>query len=99
MLLAGDIGGTKTALAILSDEKGPYAPLMQTEVHSADYPSLEAIASEFVSRSSLPVDAACFGVAGPVFAGRVTTTNLPWNIDEASIAKELHLKRAHLMND
>ena len=55
MLLAGDIGGTKTALAILSDEAGPHAPLMQTEVHSADYASLEAIAAEFIGQSELPV--------------------------------------------
>jgi glucokinase len=99
MLLAGDIGGTKTALAILSNEGGPYAPLMQTEVHSADYASLQAIAEEFISQSQLPVDCACFGVAGPVFEGQVTTTNLPWHIDEASIAKELKLKSVHLMND
>jgi len=99
MLLAGDIGGTKTALAILSDEGGPYAPLTQMEVHSADYASLEAIATEFVTQAQLPVDRACFGVAGPVFGGRVTTTNLPWHIDEASIAKDLNLKAVHLMND
>jgi glucokinase len=99
MLLAGDIGGTKTALAILSDEAGPNAPVMQSEVHSADYASLEAIASEFVEQSQLPVDRACFGVAGPVFGGRVTTTNLPWHIDEVLIANELNLKAIHLMND
>ena len=99
MLLAGDIGGTKTALAILSDEAGPYAPLTQTEVHSADYASLEAIAAEFVEQSQLPVDRACFGIAGPVFGGRVTTTNLPWHIDETQIVKKLNLKAVHLMND
>ena len=99
MLLAGDIGGTKTAMAILSDEAGPYAPLKQTEVHSADYASLEAIASEFIEQSQLPVDRACFGVAGPVFGGQVTTTNLPWHIDEGLIAKELNLTAVHLMND
>jgi glucokinase len=99
MLLAGDIGGTKTALAILSDEAGPHAPLMQTEVHSADYASLEAIAAEFIRHSELPVDRACFGIAGPVFGGRVITTNLPWHIDEALLMQELNLKAIHLMND
>lgn len=99
MLLAGDIGGTKTALAILSEEAGPYAPLRQTEVHSADYASLEAIAAEFIGQSQLPVDRACFGVAGPVFDGRVITTNLPWHIDEALLVKELNLKAVHLIND
>ena len=99
MLLAGDIGGTKTALAILSDEAGPHVPVRQTEVHSADYASLEAIAAEFVEQSQLPVDRACFGVAGPVFGGRVITTNLPWHIDQAVLLKELNLKAIHLMND
>ncbi len=44
MLLAGDIGGTKTAVGIFSEETGPHTPLAETEVHSGDYPSLEAIA-------------------------------------------------------
>ena len=43
MLIAGDIGGTKTDLAIYSSKSGPHAPLAETEVHSADYPSLQAI--------------------------------------------------------
>jgi hypothetical protein len=46
MLLAGDIGGTKTDLAIFSNEAGPLAPLVQAEVHSADYPSLQALARD-----------------------------------------------------
>lgn len=47
MLIAGDIGGTKTDLAIYSPEFGPHAPLAETEVHSADYPSLQAMVTEF----------------------------------------------------
>ena len=43
MLIAGDIGGTKTDLAIFSREAGPHSPLAQTRVHSADYPSLQAM--------------------------------------------------------
>ena len=50
MLLAGDIGGTKTDLAVYSSETGPHAPLAETEVHSADYGSLEAIAKEFLTK-------------------------------------------------
>lgn len=73
---------------------------MRKEVHSADYPSLEAIAAEFVSEApQLSVDRGCFGIAGPIFSGRVTTTNLPWHIDETSLAKELNFKAVHLMND
>lgn len=99
MLLAGDVGGTKTDLAIFSNEAGPYAPLVRAEVRSADYPSLQALAQEFLTKAPLPVEQACFGVAGPVIDGRVKTTNLPWVMDEDSLAKELNLRSVHLMND
>jgi len=99
MLLAGDVGGTKTDLAIFSNEAGPQAPLARAEVHSADYPSLQALAREFLTKAPMPVDRACFAVAGPVIDGRVKTTNLPWVMDEVSLAKELNLRSVHLMND
>ena len=83
MLLAGDIGGTKTDLAIFSHEAGPHAPLVQTQVRSADYPSLQALAAEFLKRADMAVEQACFDVAGPVINGRAKITNLPWVIDEA----------------
>jgi len=81
MLVAGDIGGTKTDLAIFSSEVGPLAPLAQERVHSADYPSLQAIVKEFLRKAKTPVDRACFAVAGPVIGGRVKTTNLPWAVE------------------
>ncbi|MGD0211891.1 MAG: glucokinase [Terriglobales bacterium] len=99
MLIAGDVGGTKTDLAIYSQESGPHAPLAQSEVHSADYPSLQAIVAEFLSHTKLPVEAAAFDVAGPVIDGHVKTTNLPWVMDEASLKTELKLGSVHLMND
>jgi len=99
MLIAGDIGGTKTDLAIYSPESGPYVPLAQGEVHSADYPSLEAMVREFLANAKMSVDVASFDVAGPVINGRVKTTNLPWVMDENTLAKDLNLKAAHLMND
>jgi len=99
MLLAGDIGGTKTALGVFSTEKGPHTALAEGEVHSMDYSSLEAIAKEFLTKTGLHVDSACFGVAGPVMAGRAKITNLPWTVDQVSIAKELNLKTVHLLND
>jgi glucokinase len=99
MLIAGDIGGTKTDLAIYSKESGPHAPLAQAEVHSADYPSLQAIVAEFLSKTNLPVVAAAFDVAGPVIDGHVKTTNLPWVMDEGSLKSALKLRSVHLMND
>lgn len=99
MLIAGDIGGTKTDLAIYSRESGPHAPLAQVENHSADYPSLQAMVAEFLSMTKLSVDTASFDVAGPVINGHVKTTNLPWVLDECTLKAELSLKCVHLMND
>ena len=101
MLVAGDIGGTKTELAIFSSAAGPHVPLAQAKVHSADYPSLQVIVKEFLAKVQKPVDQACFAVAGPVIGGRVKTTNLPWVIEEGSLADELNLRRqsVHLIND
>src|SRR4030095_3640905 len=101
MLIAGDIGGTKTDLAIFSSEAGPHTPLAEAKVHSADYPSLQAIVKQFLAKTKKPVDRACFAVAGPVIAGRVKTTNLPWVIQDAALAKEMNLNvnSIHLIND
>ena len=99
MLIAGDIGGTKTDLAIYSTDSGPHAPLAQAEVHSSDYPSLQAMVAEFLAQTKMSVDVASFDVAGPVIDGRVKTTNLPWVMDEGSLARDLDLKAVHLMND
>ena len=99
MLIAGDIGGTKTDLAIYSPESGPHTPLAQTTVHSADYPSLQAMVTEFLAKVNMSVDVASFDVAGPVINGHVKTTNLPWVLDEGALAHELNLRAAHLMND
>jgi len=99
MLIAGDIGGTKTDLAIYSPESGPHTPLAETEVHSADYPSLQAMVTEFLAQVKMSVDVASFDVAGPVIDGRVKTTNLPWVMDEQMLAADLKLKAVHLLND
>jgi len=99
MLLAGDIGGTKTNLGIYSIEKGPREPLIETTFPSAHYSSLEALVKEFLSRTEFSVDSASFGIAGPVVKGKVKTTNLPWIIDEKKLGKELGLRSVHLVND
>jgi|SRR5215469_13250125 len=96
MLIAGDIGGTKTDLAIYSIESGPHAPLAQAQFHSADYHSLQAMVSEFLAQVKVPVAYASFDVAGPVIDGHVKTTNLPWVMDEISLAKDLHLKSVRI---
>ena len=99
MLLAGDVGGTKTDLAIFSRARGPHVPLIEAKVRTADYPSLQALAKDFLDRNSISVNLACFDVAGPVINGQVKVTNLPWQIDQVSLAKDLNLDFVHLLND
>lgn len=99
ILLAGDIGGTKTDLAIFSSDGGLRAPVAEATFPSADYRSLEALVQEFLSKVRLTVDAASFGVAGPVMAGRVKTTNLPWQIDEEILRKTLRVSPVRMVND
>ena len=62
MLLAGDIGGTKTVLAVFSPEKGAHAPLVEATFPSGRYGRLEAIVREFMTQITFPIDRACFGV-------------------------------------
>lgn len=99
MLLAGDIGGTKTALAVYSADRGPREPLAERIFPSAEYPSLEAIAREYIAQVDLPVTQACFAVAGPVSRGRATLTNLPWVVEESAMREALGLEWVSVLND
>jgi glucokinase len=99
MLLVGDIGGTKTSLAIYSPEAGLRHPLVEATFPSTLYPSLEALVHTFMAQIDLPVDRASFGVAGPVVGGRATITNLPWIMNEEELGETLHLKPVQLLND
>jgi len=99
MLLAGDIGGTKTNLAVFSPEAGPHAPLAEATFPSGRYPSLETLVREFLSQADLQVERASFGVAGPVVAGRATITNLGWVMDERQLQEALDLSSVRLLND
>jgi glucokinase len=99
LILAGDVGGTKTDLAIFSTEAGPRAPLTHAEFHSRSYPSLDAILRDFLAQLRLTVDRACIDVAGPMLDGTARVTNLPWTIDAASLRRELGLHEVELVND
>jgi glucokinase len=99
MLVAGDIGGTKTNLGIYSREKGARSPLVERTFSSKQYESLEAIVEEFLESEPIAIDHAAFGIAGPVSGSTVKTTNLPWVVSEENIVKKLKVKRAHLIND
>ena len=100
MLLAGDIGGTKTNLAVYAAEGGlPAAPVAKGTFRSADYGSLEAVVEEFLAGAGVAVERAVFGIAGPVVHGHSTATNLPWVIREETLEQVLGLRQATLLND
>src|ERR1700722_17931925 len=99
MLIAGDVGGTKTLLAVYVPESGARKPLHQAEFHSADYDSLDAVVRAFIGQINIPVETACFDVAGPVIGGQAHLTNLPWVLDEGMMQQALGLQRVMLLND
>jgi len=99
MILAGDIGGTKTRVALI-DFAGHGVRIVDEEVFpSRDFQGLDEILRLFMTSRNVKVGNACFGVAGPVRNGRCETTNLPWTIEEASLAALPGIKTASLIND
>jgi glucokinase len=126
MIVAGDIGGTKTHLALFDWTKDRVDPIRLESFHSADYTSLEDILTEFLvppkpptsidesaieksadpesepdpqAKEPLKIDAGCFGIAGPVIQNRCQTTNLPWVVDGAMLAKRFDIPNVKLLND
>lgn len=99
MILAGDIGGTKTNLGLFEERQGTLAKVTDKRYPSRDHKGLEEIVADFASVTGAKVTAAAFGIAGPVVDGRVRTGNLPWIVDGAELARQLGLNRVRLMND
>jgi glucokinase len=99
MLLAGDIGGTKTILALFDPDNDTNAPLQERRFPSDRYTSLEAIINEYLTDVAVEIAAAAFGVAGPVTNGHAQITNLPWVMDEGTLSAECNLPRVRLVND
>jgi glucokinase len=99
MLLAGDIGGTKTHLAVFSPEKGPHEVVVERVYPSSQYQNLEAIVQAFTGEVNLPIERAVFGVAGPVTGAQATITNLPWIIRASRLQEVLQIASVTLLND
>lgn len=99
MILAGDIGGTKTNLALYAVDDGKLVSTVKKTFPSKEYPSLEAVLREFMSGVAAPITAASFGVAGPVIGGTSKTPNLPWYLDARELARCLGIDSVALIND
>ncbi|HEV3471014.1 MAG TPA: glucokinase [Pyrinomonadaceae bacterium] len=100
MIIAGDIGGTKTNVALFESHGQRLDRIIaQRSYPSGKYAALEDIVRELVAELAPRVTHACFGVAGPVAGGRVEATNLPWVVSAESLAGALGLPRVGLIND
>jgi glucokinase len=99
MILAGDVGGTNTRLALVEATSGELKIVAEKTFPSRERTSLEAAIAEFLSLHKCKLSRASFGIAGPVRSGRCEATNLPWVVDSKTLAKRLGLKRVGLIND
>ena len=99
MILAGDIGGTNARLAYFQSQNGHLRLVSERVFPSREHSELAEIVNEFLADSDTRPEAACFGIAGPVRNGRVETSNLPWIIEQARLAKQIHLPNMLLIND
>lgn len=98
-VLAGDIGGTKTRLALFEGKEGCLEVQAEAVFPSAEFDSLEAIVQAFQRQTSASAAQACFGLAGPVRDGRCHTTNLPWLVDARELERRLGFSQVWLIND
>ena len=100
MILAGDIGGTKTNLALFEHRDNTLHVRAQHQYFSREFSTLDEVITLFKEKTSMPhIDAACFGIAGPVIEGRCRTTNLPWDITTTDLQQYLGIRKVRLLND
>jgi len=99
MILAGEIGATRTRLAAFDTEGNKLQLVVEKTYMSQEHGGLAEIITGFIKTEGIPVHSACFGVAGPVTAGRSKISNLPWTIDRRELASQLKLDSVGLIND
>lgn len=99
LLLAGDIGGTKTTLAIYNQENWPGPPLKIQTFSNRKSTDLRSLVAEFLDGESVAPSLACFGAAGPIRQNKVQLTNLDWDIDAQQIQQSFDFQQVHLIND
>lgn len=106
MILAGDVGGTNTRLGLYDRRTPRPAPVTAQSFPTLDFPGLVEMIAAFIATArasvDLPdgaIDAAGFGVAGPVFDGTAQLTNVPWRVDAREVARAFGVARVALVND
>jgi len=99
-IIAGDIGGTKVLLQLVDASQSGRTVLAEERYESNAYATFDDLLADFVKKHIAgPIDAACFAVAGPVFADRAEVTNLTWKMDAIALAKTFSIGRVSLIND
>ena len=100
LLLAGDIGGTKTILRLVEVAQNEFETIYEATYLSGNYPDLVPIVEQFLAAAEKPSpEAACLAIAGPVFNNTSKLTNLNWFLDSQRLQKELGIKQVSLIND
>jgi glucokinase len=99
MILAGDIGGTHTRIALFENGGDALTCVFEHSYPSRQYQSLDEIVGLFLHGREEKVDSACFGIAGPVHHGEVSTPNLAWVVNAAQLARQSGIDSVWLIND
>jgi glucokinase len=102
MLLAGDVGGTKTFIGLFARSDGRPTAIDVRSYRTLDFDSLTTLCREFLKDAATDarrIRSACFGVAGPIVGRRAQLTNVPWEVDADAICRDLPIASAHLLND
>ncbi|MDD5773103.1 MAG: glucokinase [bacterium] len=99
MIIAGDVGATKTILGIFRLKAGVIDTLNKKLYQNSNYVNFESVIKDFLSETNYKINMACFGVAGPIMLGKTKITNLNWTIDENNIKKSLNISNVKILND
>lgn len=101
LLLAGDIGGTKTILRLVeASDKHPSQTIYEERYHSGDFPDLVPIVQQFLLKANTPTpQKACFAIAGPIVKNTAKLTNLAWFLDTERLQQDLGIPHVSLIND
>lgn len=99
LVLAADVGGTKTDFALFEIRKGKLVSVKNQRFPTSDHASFVKALKTFHDDSSSTIDCACLGVAGPVDGDKVRGVNFAWEIDAQKLEKDLNIEKILLIND
>jgi glucokinase len=99
MILAGDVGGTRTRLGLFELKGGVLAPVWKQTLLNADFDSITDVLARCDELQGVAIEAACFGAAGPVEDGVCRMTNLDWTLDAAALTASAGIGKVRVVND